>query len=105
MYYRYWLHQKVRPGHFGIRNARYKLIFFYGQPLGMPGTNKEITEPNWEFFDLQNDPTESKNAYHDPKYATIIKEMKEELIRQKQLAGDSDNPYPIMIEIMDKHWD
>jgi arylsulfatase A-like enzyme len=28
MYYRYWLHLVDRPGHFGIRNDRYKLAFF-----------------------------------------------------------------------------
>ena len=30
MYYRYWLHRIERPGHFGLRNERFKLVFFYG---------------------------------------------------------------------------
>jgi len=52
MYYRYWLHHPDRPAHFGVRNERYKLAFFYGQDLGMKGTSTEITKPEWEFFDL-----------------------------------------------------
>ncbi len=104
MYYRYWLHQEVRPAHFGVRNDRFKLIFFYGQPLGKPGAKKETTTPAWEFYDLQNDPKELQNAYEDSKYAMIIDEMKKELLKQKNLAGDSDASYPIMEEIMEKYW-
>ena len=62
MYYRYWLHQTNRPGHFGIRNKRYKLAFFYGQNLDMLGAQRENTEPAWEFYDLQEDPHENHNA-------------------------------------------
>ncbi len=29
IYYRYWLHHPDRPAHFGIRNERYKLAYFY----------------------------------------------------------------------------
>lgn len=104
MYYRYWLHSQDRPGHFGIRNERYKLAFFYGQPLGKPGTQKVPTEPNWEFYDLKQDPNENKNAYTDTQYQAIIKEMKQELLRQKQLVGDSDEAYPVMKEILSSHW-
>lgn len=32
-YYRYWQHAPIRPGHFGIRNERYKLAFFYALAL------------------------------------------------------------------------
>ena len=71
MYYRYWLHQTNRPAHFGIRNERYKLIFFYGQHLDMPGAYKENTAPAWEFYDLQNDPKENHNAINDPEYVRL----------------------------------
>lgn len=98
-YYRYWLHEKIRPAHLGIRNERYKLAFFYGQPLDMTGVNKESTVPAWEFYDLQNDPKENHNAYNDPQYADIIKEMKAELIRLRSEVGDSDERYPEMQEL------
>ena len=100
MYYRYWLHQTNRPAHFGIRDERYKLIFFYGQHLNMPGTHKKNTEPAWEFYDLQEDPNENINAYSDPKYADIILKMKNELIEQKALADDSDDQFPEMAQIL-----
>lgn len=103
-YYRYWLHEKIRPAHFGIRNERYKLALFYGQPLDMTGVNKESTAPGWEFFDLQNDPKELHNAYNDPQYADVIKEMKAELIRLREEAGDTDQKYPEMQEIFHQYW-
>ena len=71
----------------------------------MPGANEEATEPAWEFYDLQNDPKELKNAYDEPQYAEIIKNLKKELLLQKKLAGDSDSHNPIMNEIIDEHWD
>ncbi|MFK7982807.1 MAG: sulfatase, partial [Saprospiraceae bacterium] len=105
MYYRYWLHQSNRPAHFGIRNERYKLAFFYGQSLGKPGTHKAITAPAWEFFDLQKDPKEMYNAYEDRAYATIINVMKKELIQLRKDCGDTDAPYPIMQEILRDYWE
>ncbi|WP_430971737.1 sulfatase family protein [Sunxiuqinia rutila] len=104
MYYRYWLHLEDRPGHFGIRNERYKLAFFYGQPLDMAGAQQETTAPAWEFYDLQKDPHENYNAYHDPAYAGIIKEMKEELILLRKEVGDTDESYPVMRELVETHW-
>ncbi len=105
MYYRYWLHQSNRPAHFGIRNERYKLAFFYGQPLGKLGTHKETTTPAWEFFDLQKDPKEMHNAYEDVAYASIIKEMKKELIQLRMDCGDTDISYPIMQELLRDYWE
>ena len=69
MYYHYyefpyWHH--VQP-HYGIRNQRYKLAHFY--------YNIDV----WEFFDLEKDPDELTNQIHNPDYADIIGQMKEEL--------------------------
>ena len=100
MYYRYWLHQTNRPAHFGIRNNRYKLIFFYGQHLNMPGAHRENTEPAWEFYDLQNDPHENYNAYSDPGYTKIIDQMKEELIKLRKEIGDTDEKFPEMENVL-----
>jgi len=93
-YYRYWQHAPIRPGHFGIRNNRYKLAFFYGQPLDMTGVSKETSKPAWEFYDLEKDPGENKNLYNDPTYSTTITEMKVELQKQRELYGDTDEDYP-----------
>jgi len=103
-YYRYWQHMDYWPGHFGIRNKDYKLIFFYGQPLGMTRTSKSATEPAWEFFDLKKDPYETHNAYNDPNYKKIISEMKLDLLEQRELLGDTDINYPEMKEILNNYW-
>ena len=105
MYYRYFAHAPIRPAHFGIRNARYKLAFFYGQSLDLPGTEQEPTAPAWEFYDLATDPNENRNAYQDPQYSAIIKEMKAELVRLRKEFGDSDVQYPVMKEVIHSHWD
>ena len=38
MYYRYWMHNDNDhhvPAHYGVRTDRWKLIYYYGKPLGM----------------------------------------------------------------------
>lgn len=93
MYYRYWMH---RPhfdvaAHFGVRTDRYKLIYYYGLPLDAAGAVDEPTPPEWELFDLQNDPHEMKNVYHEPSYSEVVAQLKTELRRlRKQYADDND---------------
>ena len=105
MYYRYWLHQRQRPAHLGLRTERYKLTFFYGQPLGMPGAHADPTDPAWEFYDLAEDPSENRNAYHDPAYAQVIDELKEELLTLKLKEGDRDDARPVMQAIFEQYWE
>jgi arylsulfatase A-like enzyme len=62
--------------HYGVRTDRHKLIHFY-----------EIDE--WELYDLEKDPKEMHNVYHDPAYADVAKELKAELQRlQAQYKDD-----------------
>ena len=103
-YFRYWEHSPDRPGHFGIRDKRYKLAFFYGQKVAKIYGSKEATPPAWEFYDLQKDPKELHNAYNDSEYVSIIKEMKSELQKQREIAGDTDKQYPKMQEIFKNYW-
>ena len=105
MYYRYWLHQSNRPAHFGIRTDRYKLAFFYGQPLAKPGAHKETTPPAWEFYDLSGDPYENSNSYHNPDYTSIINELKEELKEWRKKLNDTDKDDPVMQNILENNWD
>jgi arylsulfatase A-like enzyme len=91
MYYRYWMHNSNDhhvPAHYGVRTDRYKLIYYYGKPLGMKGAQPPDTEPAWELFDLKNDPREMKNLYADPKYATVVGDLKAELARLQREMGD-----------------
>ncbi len=91
MYYRYWTHHAIRPAHFGVRNDRYKLIYFYGDPLNMTGSESTKTKPTWEFYDLQSDPQENHNVYGEAQYEKIIKEMKNDLKRLRKTYNDEDS--------------
>ena len=79
MYYRYYHY----PGdhqvqqHYGVRNDRYKLIYFH-----------RINQ--WELFDLKKDPHELNNVYANPAYAGIIKELKAEMERLRKELNDHD---------------
>lgn len=91
MYYRYWMHMADHgiPAHYGVRTAQYKLIYYYGKPLGATGALPKETTPEWEFFDLKADPHEMYNRYDDPKYQKVIKELKVELDRLQKYYKDT----------------
>ena len=93
MYYRYWMHgaQHNVWAHYGVRTLRYKLIYYYGDPLGQEGAVGPKEQPEWELFDLDQDPTEILNVYSDPDYAEIVSSMKVELKRLQRNVGDK--PY------------
>ena len=54
--------------HYGIRTEQYKLIHFYD----------DIDE--WELYDLKKDPHEINNLIADPGYASVIDELKRQLV-------------------------
>jgi arylsulfatase A-like enzyme len=92
MYYRYWMHNDGDhhvPGHYGIRTDRWKLIYYYGKPLGMTGAHPPDSTPDWELLDMRSDPREMKNLYHDPKYAPVVTRLKAEMDRLQREAGDA----------------
>jgi arylsulfatase A-like enzyme len=101
MYYRYWTQHRIRPAHMGIRDHRYKLIFFYGDRLATTGSERVATPPGWEFYDLESDPREDRNRYDDPACAGIIARMKRELLELRREVGDTDSNTPHMQEILD----
>ncbi len=104
IYYRYWqhiLHRRV-PAHYGIRTAQHKLIFYHGMPLGL--TNFDATEPEWEFFDLVNDPHEMVNSYNDPAQKETVALLKKQLGNLKRELGDEDAAYPKLDSISREHF-
>lgn len=117
-YYRYWMHMAHghnNPAHFGIRTKRYKLIFFYGRDYtdthngntvkGRDGNRFwKSTPPGWEFYDLEMDPREMHNRYADPKYAKIVADLKLKLRQERAEIGDTDQYYPLIQSIIEKHW-
>ena len=81
------------------------LAFFYGTPLDMTGSSKETTQPAWEFYDLQKDPSENRNVYNDPAYKDIIADMKKDLLKLREEYSDTDAKYTEMQEIFETYWD
>lgn len=99
VYYRYWMHKDGSHNvysHYGIRTKRYKLIYYYNDGLGQPGTKDETYEPEWELFDLEKDPYEVNNVYDDPQYRDVIAELKDRLhklqekVRDQRYVKDTD---------------
>lgn len=87
MYYRYFMHCDNPHNvyaHYGVRTDRYKLIYYY---------ETEPDPPEWELFDLQRDPHELTNVYHDPEYADVVNELKAELERLREEVGDATHPW------------
>ena len=107
MYYRYWMNDDNDhhvTAHYGIRTERYKLVYYYAQPLGMKGVNKSALEPEWELYDLQNDPAEMNNIYKTPANKNLIIQLKKELLQLKEKYEDQDSKYPEMVELNKKYW-
>ena len=102
MYYRYWLNigwGHDVTAHYGIRTKRYKLIYYYGLPLGMLGAKERPYTPDWELYDLKNDPEEMNNIYNDHKNDKLIKNLKEQLLQLKCKYNDMDLHYPQMVKL------
>ena len=107
IYYRYWMNNDNNQhvtAHYGIRNEHYKLIYYYAQPLGMKGANTSSLVPEWELYDLQNDPAEMRNIYKYPVHQKLIVQLKKDLLQLKEKYDDTDNKYPEMVEINKKYW-
>jgi len=90
LYYRYWMHtigHRIIP-HYGVRNERYKLIYYYGVTPEDTGNPELVLEPEWELYDLEVDPQELNNVYGNPDFADVQRQMVAELDRLQQQFGD-----------------
>ena len=94
IYYRYWMHLGDHgvAAHYGGRTATHKLIYYYGQGLGLPGCIERDTEPYWELFDLTQDPKELRNVHGDPSYSDVQQELHAELDRLRAQFADTETP-------------
>ena len=108
VYYRYWMHLAHHhiPGHYGVRDNRYKLAFFYGLPLDASLGKGDFgpTTAGWELYDLEADPQEVNNVYGNPEYAPVAERLKKTLLQLKEQYGDVDEKYPELIKIRNEHW-
>lgn len=91
VYYRYWEHLDTSHNvcsHYGVRTKEHKLVYYYGEGFGQAGASSESRTPEWELFDLVRDPRELHSRYDDPAYATVVKELTDELARLQASVGD-----------------
>lgn len=91
VYYRYWEHDDAEHhvwAHYGVRTHRHKLVYYYADGLGIPGASSVPQEPEWELFDLRDDPWEMRSVYDDPAYAGVRTELTAELARLQAECGD-----------------
>ena len=90
-YHRYWMHRDPdhnASSHYGIRNQRYKLIYWYNEGYDLPGTNHGGEDREWELFDCEKDPLELFNCYSQPEYQEVVNTMKIELLKKMREIGD-----------------
>lgn len=90
-YHRYWMHRDViheAYAHYGVRDTRYKLIYWYNEDFGMAGTQKGGQEREWELYDCQEDPLELFNVYFEPNYRAVRIMMTELLDAKMAEIGD-----------------
>lgn len=90
-YHRYWMHRDEfhnAYAHYGIRDHRYKLIYWYNQGYGLAGTQAGGETPEWEFFDCEKDPLELFNCHADPAYKAEVARMTKLLEAKMAEIGD-----------------
>jgi arylsulfatase A-like enzyme len=87
-FYEYPGFENVRPSR-GVRTKRYKLIHYFLEPQ------------EWELYDLQSDPDESKNVYGAAGSEELTRHLKERLQALRSETADSYEYKPTGIP---KHW-
>ena len=88
-YYQYYEYPAVHSvrRHYGVTDARHKLIHFYPNPWDP----EPIDE--WELYDLESDPKEMKSVYGAPGYAEVQKRLEGELARlRRELKVPEQDP-------------
>lgn len=93
-YHRYWMHNDAEHqayAHYGVRDHRYKLIYWYNDDLDVEGARPGGEKcREWELFDCQEDPLELFNCYSDPKHRDVVARMTGLL--EKKMAEIGDEP-------------
>lgn len=101
IYYRYfenddmWHHALA---HYGLRTERHKLIYFYNDEIGRPGASPMAYPPEWELYDLVEDPQELRNIYHEPESAGLVQTLKRRLHELQAELGDTPHHTDVVDE-------
>lgn len=95
-YHRYWMNNDWvhhARAHYGVRDQRYKLVYWYNQDLGVGGARPPAEgeeEREWELFDCAEDPLELFNVYHEPRYRETVRRMT--VLLERKMAEIGDEP-------------
>ena len=90
-YHRYWMHDDVFHhawAHYGVRDRRHKLVYWYNDALDQPGARSNGAPPEWELFDCESDPHELRNLAGDPAQHDTFRRMLTLLDRHMATIGD-----------------
>lgn len=90
-YHRYWMNSDIihnAYAHYGVRDPRYKLIYWYNDDLGQIGARPNDAPPEWELFDCEADPFELTNRADDPAMAPVFADMLAKLDARMAEIGD-----------------
>lgn len=79
-YYEFPVPHRVRP-HYGVITDRYKLVHYYKPDVD-----------DWELLDRERDPLEVQSFYHDPAYAPVVAELKQEIQRLQREVDETEPP-------------
>lgn len=74
--------------HYGIRDQRFRLIYWYNECYDLAGTNAGGEDRELELFDCEKDPLELFNVYHDLGYREVVKAMTASLEQKMAEIGD-----------------
>ena len=91
VYHRYWMHRDPDHNayaHYGLRDQRYKIIYWYNDGFDLPGTNHGGEDKEWELFDCEKDPLELFNLANDKTFNEIFSRMKLILTEKMLKIGD-----------------
>ena len=69
------------------------------EPIEIPSLLNKNGATAWEYYDLIKDPLELKNEFYNPDYKNEILKLHQELIKEKQLAGDKETLIPNINEV------
>ncbi|MBP1851553.1 sulfatase family protein [Rhizobium halophytocola] len=90
-YHRYWMNRDYihnAIAHYGVRDRRYKLIYWYDKAMGWIGSEEGEEIGAWELFDCDKDPFELTNVAADPAYAEVFRAMLSKLDAKMAEIGD-----------------
>jgi hypothetical protein len=75
--------------HYGCRDQRYKIIYWYNEPLDAEGARPGGEEwKEWELFDCKEDPLELFNVWSEPSYKQERSKMVRLLEEKMMEIGD-----------------